>query len=92
MFLPFARLYFGNKNIKPFVQAAYGMGLNRTREHYTEEEYITGYEIDGGLAFFFSKNISLDFIVGYGSLTMDNDDRKTSGRGIGGNIGISVIF
>gem|GEM_PF-6186800 len=74
------------------MQAAYGMGLNRTREHYTEEEYITGYEIDGGLAFFFSKNISLDFIVGYGSLTMDNDDRKTSGRGIGGNIGISVIF
>jgi hypothetical protein len=92
MFLPFARLYFGSKNMKPFVQAAYGMGLNRTSEHYKEEEYVTGYEIDGGLAFFFNKNISLDFIVGYGSLTLENDDRKSSGRGIGGNIGISVIF
>jgi outer membrane protein len=92
MFLPFARLYFGSKNMKPFVQAAYGTGLNRTSEHYTEEEYITGYEIDGGLAFFLSKNISIDFLVGYGSLTLENDDSKTSGRGIGGSIGISVIF
>jgi outer membrane protein len=92
MFLPFARLYFGKNNIKPFVQAAYGMGLQKTKEFYIEEEYITGYEIDGGMAVFFSKKLSLDFTLGYGSIIIENNDHKLTGHGIGGNIGISVIF
>lgn len=70
MLLPFVRLYFGKSNVKSFVQAGVGPGWEKWGySNNKETENLVGYEFDGGLAVFISPNISLDFILGYGSAT-----------------------
>ena len=92
MLLPFARLYFGKSNVKPFVQAAVGPGWQKWGYDEKETGNITGYELGGGLAVFINQSISLDFSLGYASATTKLDDWKTTAKGIGGNIGFSIIF
>jgi len=93
MLLPFARLYFGKSNVKPFVQAGVGPGWQKWGYiNDKETENLTDYEVDGGLAVFINRHISLDFILGYGSATAKFDDWKTTAKGIGGEIGFSIIF
>lgn len=92
MLLPFARLYFGKSNVKPFVQAGIGPGWEKWGYDDKETENLTLYEVDGGLAVFINRHISLDFILGYGWATAKPDDWKITTKGIGGEIGFSIIF
>jgi opacity protein-like surface antigen len=98
MLLPFARLYFGKSNVKPFVQAGVGPGWEKWGyKNDKETENLVGYEFDGGLAVFISPNISLDFILGYAGATAkikdyQNVEWKTTASGFGGSIGFSIIF
>ena len=99
MFLPFALLYFGNGDIKPFVQAALGMGTQKLKyDNEKERANVFGYEIGGGLAVFLNQHVSLDFSLNYASATSkfdvdyNNTELKLKSRGIGGNIGFSIFF
>ena len=98
MLMPFARLYFGKNNVKPFVQAGIGPGWEKLGySNDKETENLTGYEFDGGLAIFIGQNISLDFILGYGRATANitdyrNVEWKSTSSGIGGSIGFSIVF
>lgn len=99
MLFPFARLYFGKSNIKPFVQAAYGPGWQKWQynDNDKERENLTGYELTGGLAFFLNRNISFDISLGYASATAKftdyrNVDINSTASGTGGNIGFSIFF
>jgi len=93
MLLPFARLYFGKSNVKPFVQAGIGPGWQKGGYNNDKEtENLTLYEVDGGLAVFINRHISLDFILGFGWATAKPDNWKITTKGIGGEIGFSIIF
>jgi outer membrane protein len=98
MLWPFARLYFGKSNVKPFVQAGVGPGWEKWGyKNDKETENLIGYEFDGGLAVFLSPNISLDLILGYGGATAKitdyrNMEWKTTASGFGGSIGFSIVF
>ena len=99
MFLPFALLYFGSGDIKPFVQAALGMGTQKLKyDNEKERANIFGYELGGGLAVFLNQHVSLDFSLNYASATSkfdvdyNNTELKLKSRGIGGNIGFSIFF
>ena len=99
MFLPFALLYFGNGDIKPFVQAALGMGTQKLKyDNEKERANVFGYELGGGLAVFLNQYVSLDFSLNYASATSkfdvdyNNTELKLKTRGIGGNIGFSIFF
>jgi outer membrane protein len=98
MLLPFARLYFGKSNVKPFVQAAVGPGWQKWGyKNDKETENLTGYEVGGGLAVFVRQNISLDISLGYAAATAKitdyrNLEWKSTASGIGGSIGFSFLF
>jgi len=97
MLLPFAILYFGKSNVKPFVQAAFGPGWEKWGYDEKEKESITGFQLGGGLAVFVNQHVSLDFSLGYASASAKVNDNyntewKVINKGIGGNIGFSIIF
>ena len=96
MFIPFALLYFGNGNIKPYVQAGLGSGSKKLKNHSVRNRAnVTGYELAGGLAVFLSQKVSLDFSLSYASATSkfsNVNDWELKSKGIGGNIGLSLFF
>lgn len=94
---PFALLYFGKSNVKPFVQAAFGPGWQKSGYEEKETQNITGYQLGGGLAVFVNQHVSLDFSLGYASASAKikdgyNVDWKVISKGIGGNVGFSIVF
>jgi len=97
MLLPFALLYFGKGNVKPFIQAAFGPGWQKSGYNEKHSEKLSGYELGGGLAVFLNQHVSLDFSLGYASASAKYKDTsnvnwKTFTKGIGGNIGFSIIL
>jgi len=97
MLLPFARLYFGKGNVKPFVQAAFGPGWQKWGYDDKQTENLTGYELGGGLAIFINQHVSIDLSLGYASASSKfkdgyNVDWDSTSKGIGGNIGFSIFF
>ena len=98
MLFPFALLYFGKGNVKPFVQAGYGPGWAKLKyDNEKETQKLSGYELVGGLAIFLNQYVSLDLSLGYASAkaifkSNYNTDIKSTTSGMGGNIGFSVFF
>lgn len=91
--------YFGDSNIKPFIQGEYMFGNNK-QEYNSDEEKIkmNGWGLGAGVAFFLNKNISLDLGLGYTNISgeyedeyIDEDIEQTI-KGFSLNGGISVYF
>lgn len=98
-FGPFARLYFGDKKVKPFTEVEsvfssikykYDLG-STTHKSVTN---LLDISINGGVAVFIDKNISIDWIAGYNlfsSKPKDNNS-KTSVNKLGTALGCTVTF
>lgn len=99
---PFITYYFGNSNVKPFLQAAAGIGTSNSQEEYSGNEYENKYSVflwnvSGGLAVFINEYVSFDFGVNYNSTSLKNkEDNSQNVRsitsGIGVNLGFSILF
>ena len=101
-FSPFARYYFTEGNIKPFLQGTVGFGFSNSKfdEGGGESENknsIFNYGFDGGVAFFIGNKASIDVGVGYSSSSFkerENNDNNVRfiNSGIGFNAGFNIFF
>jgi opacity protein-like surface antigen len=87
--------YFGDSNIKPFIQGEYMFGNNKQELNSDEEEIkMNGWGLSAGAAFFLNKNISLDLGLGYANISGEVEDidieQTTKGFSLYG--GVSVYF
>jgi outer membrane protein len=95
---PFARYYYGESKIKPFAEAAVGLGSYAFK--FDGDKDKTGVfflQFKLGAAFFVNDNVSIDLGLGFSSYSEkdkeDNDiDRRDITSGIGFDVGISVIL
>lgn len=97
----FSRYYVGNKSLKPFIGAEYGVGkisANGTRAniHTGQKEVyripdrkITTIAISGGISYFINSKISLDGSLAYGKVSSKDITDKYI---FGSNVGLSVYF
>lgn len=73
--LPFARYYFGQTNVKPYLHAGIGYGLLSEEDDYDEEDYkMMVYEFGAGVAIFLNESIAVDLGLGYTSATLKPDE------------------
>ena len=100
---PFARVYIGNTNVKPFLHAGFGFGKN-TEEYnssyagYPDDKVksnLTTYDVGGGVSFFLTPKIALEIGISYGNASSKytnyyNEDATNKVKGIASSIGFSV--
>ncbi len=86
---PFLRYYFGNTNIRPFIQGNIGFGSSKSKNNsdtiianpndplvfqpIDTKSDIFQYSLNGGIAIFISQNVALDIGIGYSSTTTKPD-------------------
>jgi outer membrane protein len=102
VFSPFARYYFTEGNIKPFLQGTVGFGSAnfKSDDGFGESESkfsVFDYGFDGGVAFFIGNRASIDVGVGYSSSSFkakENNDNnvRSINSGIGFNAGFNIFF
>jgi opacity protein-like surface antigen len=103
IFEPSVRYYFLKGKFKPFVHGGVGYGIATYKDDPSEGSSSTYkysqfvWEIGGGCAFFVTNNVSIDLLLAYTSNTTkakkDNpDDYRTITSGIGGGIGLTILF
>ncbi len=97
MLLPFVVKYFGKGNVKPFVNAAVGPGWQKWGYDDKQTETLTACQLGGGLAIFVNQHISLDLSLAHVSASAKfkdnaNQNWDSTSKGVGGNIGFSIIF
>ena len=101
--LPFARYYFGKKNVKPYLHGAVGPGWGKNKNDRSFESTIEIdsdlflYELGGGIAFFLNEKVSLDIGFGYVSARskwedLSKMDRENTADGIATSIGVAVYL
>lgn len=101
--LPQISYYFKNDQLAPFIGAKIGYFSRKTEYiststdiDYTESKFGgLAYGAEAGLAYFISKNVSVDFLVEYlhTSLVSDEDDNyKIKNNTIGAGIGFNIYF
>lgn len=99
-FMPFARYYFGDNNVKPYLHGGLGLGSIKMEDVADSDETKLKtfvYGISGGVAIFLNDNIALDLGLGYQSTTlrpsedMDGDPRNIS-SGVAFNVGFSFCL
>lgn len=102
--LPFARYYFGSSSVRPFVEAAAGLGTSKskTKSDYLDEDEEYNYAVkaaalSGGVDIFLNDNVALDLGLVYqysATKKKENNDNnfRTITKGFGMNAGIVVVF
>lgn len=100
--LPYAQLYFGNSNVKPFLFASAGIGTGTNVETGYNSSWdntkksLFLYEAGGGFAIFANDMVSIELGIAYSAGTSKYDNygeaRKDKASGIGANIGIVLIL
>lgn len=95
--IPQVGYYFGKSNVKPFLNA--GLGFASVSNSDVDSNLNgTVLGINGGVAYFVSKSISLDFGVGYQSLSVKVDETNftpsytNTTSGFVSQFGIAVYF
>ncbi len=98
--MPFARYYFGQNNVKPYLHGGFGIGSLKLKDVSDSDETKLNtfvYGISGGVAIFINDNIALDLGLGYQSTTlrpsedMDGDPKNISNR-VAFNVGFSLFL
>jgi opacity protein-like surface antigen len=103
IFEPSVRYYFLKGKFKPFVHGGIGYGSAKYKYDPSEGSSETDnysqfvWEVGGGCAFFVTNNVSIDLLLAYSSTTSkakkDNpDDYRTITSGMGGGIGLTILF
>ncbi len=73
-FVPFARYYFGETNVKPYLHLGLGIGSAKEESDFNDQDYsLTVYEFGGGMAIFINESIAVDLGLGYASTTLKPD-------------------
>ncbi|WP_461632940.1 outer membrane beta-barrel protein [Labilibaculum euxinus] len=94
--MPFARYYFGENNVKPYLHGGFGFGSMKYKDvsASAESKWKTFvYGVSGGVAIFLNNNIALDLGVGYQSVTLRPDeDRDNDPRRILSSVAFNVGF
>lgn len=101
MISPFARYYFGSAKVKPYAQAAAGIGISTYKVNYKDEDiddessssFIYGIQGKGGIGIFLKENVALD--VGLSILWMSSKETKDNPdnyKELTTNIGLEVGF
>jgi opacity protein-like surface antigen len=63
---PFARYYFGKKNIKPFVAADFDYQNQKIKTSVgSSTENAFNFFLGGGVAFFINENVAVETLLGY---------------------------
>jgi outer membrane protein len=103
-FSPFVKYYYGTAPLKPFAEAAVGVGSYKTKEpDYFEggtNTYTTGmfgFQFDVGVAYFLNDNVSLDAALGFQNISLkekeDNDNNLRDITSTFGLVfGVSVVL
>lgn len=98
-FAPFARYYFGTGNLRPFLDGEIGFGTMAVKYKYDYgriDKVSAGmfmYVLGGGLAVFLNEIVSVDFEVGYSSVSAKtNEDNETVGQNNSSGIGLGIGF
>ncbi len=107
---PFVRYYFNGSNIRPFLQGNIGIGSSTSKsagsnvisdpsdplffESVETKSEIFQYSINGGIAIFISKNVTVDIGVGYSStITKPNtSDIEFTNNTIGFLVGFNIFL
>lgn len=88
-FAPFGRYYFGAANIKPFLEARFGIEHFKTvqtgRADYTDQALFVGF--GGGVAFFLNEHVALEPKLSYDAYSRDNTNSAFNF-----NVGFQVYF
>ena len=88
-FAPFGRYYFGAANIKPFLEARFGIQHFKTvetgRGDVTDNALFVG--MGGGIAFFLNEHVALE-----PKLTYDAYSRNNTSSSLNFNLGFQVYF
>jgi len=85
LIIPSIRYYFFNSNVKPFIQAGYGIGWEKLVESYFQtsnlkhNNFLSQWELWGGISFSIKSNLSFEFGIGYNSLTVNYKDKMEAG-------------
>jgi hypothetical protein len=84
LFIPSIRYYFLNTNCKPFVQAGYGIGLEKLYQDYYQniverKNILSQWEVWAGISIFIKSNVSFEIGLGYSSLTEYFKDKMEDG-------------
>lgn len=96
--VPFARYYFGQTNVKPYLHGGIGFGSAKFEDvesSYENKMKLFVYELAGGVAIFLNENVAIDLGLGYQSTTlrpdedMDGDPRNIA-SGVGFNVGFTI--
>lgn len=100
---PFARVYLGNTNVKPFLHAGFGFGKNTEKYNSSSAGYpdnkvksnLTTYDVGGGVSFFLTSKVALEVGISYGNASSKftnyyNEDATNKVKGIASSIGFSI--
>lgn len=99
-FSPFARYYFGDKKVRPFLFASGGIGSYKTKYHsrlFTDSKSDSSntlffYSLGGGAGFFLNDTVSIELELGYGRLSSKEGDFGTIQNAFGLNGGFSIFL
>jgi len=97
-FGPFARYYFdnGGSKTKPYLHGGLGVGASTTQTGSNKMEYrLSNYELGGGLAIFFHKNIAIDLGLIYSNSTQkykEDSDVKLKTKNLAFNVGFTFCL
>ena len=102
---PFARLYFGTSNVKPFIHSGLGFGNTKieyefSNIHYSDDSVkssLLTFDIGGGVSFILSPKVALELGISYGNANSKftnhyNEETTNKIKGIGSNLGISILL
>jgi hypothetical protein len=100
---PFARYYFGQTNVKPFIDASFGFGKNNSEYdssnvHYSDDKVkskLSAFDAGGGISFVLTPKVTFEVGISYGNAiskykTHYNEDAKNKVTGVGSNVGFSI--
>lgn len=85
LFGPLIRYYFGDSNIKPFLNGEYLFG---NIDYNNGSSDVNGFALGGGVAFFLNQHIAIDLGLTYNKISYDDSDTD----GINVNGGFSIHF
>ncbi|TLX73027.1 porin family protein [Labilibacter sediminis] len=89
---PYAMVYIGQANVKPFLRADVLFG-NSKEDDFDAKAF--GWDLGGGVAAFINNTVAFEFGLAYvyGDISNpDDSDQKIVSKGVGVNAGLSLFF
>lgn len=93
--LPFARYYFSQKKLAPYVEVAYGGGWTRSKNTFNGESTISKnssevYRIGVGVNYFIAKNVAIESNLSYDHVNIKDSDYEVGSFNL--NVGLQFFL